>query len=54
MKIYKFLISKVIKSSIASKYTAQLKPSRKKDTIKKPYMAKKTIYSKTQGRKIKF
>ena len=56
---YKFLIFKVIKSWVVSKYTAQqtFKQQRKRDTIKKhykPYMAKKkTIYHGTQGMKNK-
>ena len=52
MKKYKFLIFK-FKSWVVRKYTAQ--QSRKKRYYKKkhykPYMAKKTIYPGTQGRK---
>ena len=56
-KIYKFLIFKVIKVGFqVNIQLSKLMRSRKKDTQKKkykPYMAKKTIYPGTQGRKNK-
>ena len=58
-KKYKFVIFKVTKSLVASKFKAnsQLKRPRKKNTIKKkhykPFMVKKTINPGTRGRKNK-